>query len=489
MSAPSSTPAGPPTPSSPPATDHNNNPTNSPLLFFVALGFGVVFTNLWIIVGVKYCFRYNQRNRQLRNGEEGEPIEIGAVPRAHRRRREKKLMTIDEVNERFPLTKYKQWRSTRAEEGLPTAGGIIAPSSRATSMKNEEGVVLPVQPLSNSEADAEASKDVAASPSSPTFPLSNQTAEKDFAAQPAPAQQSNTVATTKDQKSVTEPHKHSIADDEDDDDVDQIQPTVPAELLPNPGDTCAICLDTIEDDDDVRGLSCGHAFHASCVDPWLTSRRACCPLCKADYYVPKPRNEASENDEASRTRARANMPASPPFTFLGGPASRMLPFVGNEPSSERTASLGGRTRMVLPGRFMTIVYADNADRRGYGFPQVVREPRPEGESTGRRWPRNRSRSVPNIVQAGNANNGTNATGEGDEQQTQRRGSSWRERLRSIPSLPTIPVLGGRSRSAMLGTPGESQPQQQQQPQQDVSPGQLEAGTTPAHDSTTRPTPA
>ncbi|KAI7518124.1 hypothetical protein KC317_g22969, partial [Hortaea werneckii] len=41
-------------------------PTSSPLLFFVALGFGVVFTNLWIIVGVKYCFRYNRRNQQAR---------------------------------------------------------------------------------------------------------------------------------------------------------------------------------------------------------------------------------------------------------------------------------------------------------------------------------------------------------------------------------------------------------------------------------------
>jgi hypothetical protein len=27
--------------------NNNNGPTSSPLLFFVALGFGVVFTNLW----------------------------------------------------------------------------------------------------------------------------------------------------------------------------------------------------------------------------------------------------------------------------------------------------------------------------------------------------------------------------------------------------------------------------------------------------------
>merc|ERR1712072_87243 len=67
-------------------TQSNSNPggpTSSPLLFFVALGFGVVFTNLWIIVGVKYCFRYNARNRAIRNGEnpDGEPIDLGTMTR------------------------------------------------------------------------------------------------------------------------------------------------------------------------------------------------------------------------------------------------------------------------------------------------------------------------------------------------------------------------------------------------------------------------
>lgn len=48
--------------------------------------------------------------------------------------------------------------------------------------------------------------------------------------------------------------------------------------------TCAICLETFEEEDIVRGLICGHVFHAECVDPWLIRRRACCAICKRDYY-------------------------------------------------------------------------------------------------------------------------------------------------------------------------------------------------------------
>lgn len=95
-----------------------------------------------IIVGVKYCFRYNQRNRQLRNEETGEPIDLVTLPRTHRRRREKKLMTMDEVNSRFPLTKYKAWRSTRANASIPTAEVISTADSSLHSPNIKNGTLV-----------------------------------------------------------------------------------------------------------------------------------------------------------------------------------------------------------------------------------------------------------------------------------------------------------------------------------------------------------
>ncbi|KAJ9228586.1 hypothetical protein DTO169E5_9123 [Paecilomyces variotii] len=364
----------------------NSGPTNSPLLFFVALGFGVVFTNLWIIVGVKYCFRYNQRNRQMRNEGAGETIDLISVPRPHRRRREKKLMTMDEVNERFPLVKYKVWRSTRADKGLPTAGGITAPSSRPQSLKNEDGISavtvgISISPEATTSAPAGTHRRVESTSSDLSSTIEQvqhnehilvQSDEKGEAGPPihddrsfestnADARQTNTDDTANKEPRTSE-------DNED----DPIRTAIAAELLPDPGDSCAICLDLIEDDDEIRGLTCGHVFHASCVDPWLTSRRACCPLCKADYYVPKPRpagTEGGQEDARHRRRVhgRTNAPTQPQAVFVGGRVNLFRPRVvlpsrsmGPLPQGERRSPVG--TRLAAPSDNA----ADPSDTVGHG---------------------------------------------------------------------------------------------------------------------------
>ena len=286
--------------------------------------------------------------RQLEEEHE-EAIDMTVMPRAHRRRREKKLMSSDEVNERFPLMKYKAWTTTRAEKGLPTAGGVAAPSaSRAASLRNADGAI----PMTRKSAEEQRSQ----------TPATDRRDSEDIKSSPEPNQQPEDHLESKEIEATAVDHEekvdaednhparnpatdeshndtHDAEEEEADDDLedDQIQMAVPTEMLANPGDSCAICLDTLEDDDDVRGLTCGHAFHASCLDPWLTSRRACCPLCKADYYVPKPRPEGEAVAEADRQAGR-------------GPGSSR-PDVLPPPQHAFMGRRDGRARLLFPGRF------------------------------------------------------------------------------------------------------------------------------------------
>ncbi|RDW73237.1 hypothetical protein BP6252_07144 [Coleophoma cylindrospora] len=384
----------------------SSGPTSSPLLFFVALGFGVVFTNLWIIVGVKYCFRYNARNRALRAGEDGEITLENMPTRPHRRRREKKLMSMDEVNERFPLVKYKAWVASRAREGLSTSGGVTAPPSRAGSVRDVDMTEVPSSPV-----DAKHSLD--------------RTADKDRKSMDANATEKvhdSGLETLKEIQTTTSTVDQQHADGSDDED-DHIHTAVPPELLTNPGDSCAICIDTLEDDDDIRGLTCGHAFHAGCLDPWLTSRRACCPLCKADYYTPKPRPERTAEQEAAeaaqRRSGRTNMPQPPHSAWTG---------------------IRGSPRLMLPARFMSPATAPS-------------------ENTGReRNPRStRSRRQPDSIPQ-TAASATDAPASGASESAP--ASRWR--VRNPFSGVALPRLPGRRE----GTATDAT---------EPSPAQLEAG--------------
>jgi hypothetical protein len=246
-------------------------------------------------------------------------------------------MTMDEVNERFPLIKYKAWRASREANGLSTAGGVSAVPSRAPSIPNP---------------------DTQESASSP--PTTLEMAQQQHATASATDPSSAASAKLPLEKTQTVASSVNGQDHDSEDEDDPISTAAPPELVAPPGDTCAICIDNLEDDDDVRGLSCGHAYHAACLDPWLTSRRACCPLCKADYYVPKPR-AADDADDTGRRERGMRLPQSPAAAWIG---------IGG-----RRTGTADRRRMILGPRFLIV--EPRTDQNG--LPQVAPRSSAPGE--------------------------------------------------------------------------------------------------------------
>lgn len=226
-------------------------------------------------------------------------------------------MSMEEVNERFPLTKYKAWRAAREKQGLSTAGGVdmntANAASRPASVRDADGTI-------ESSRDRTADENRPPNDQSPAD-VAQASTQRELGSvedrEKAQAQENEALARTQTTAStITRDPKTNQTDGNDEDEDDPINAAVPAEMLNTPGDACAICIDTIEEDDDIRGLTCGHAFHAGCLDPWLTSRRACCPLCKADFYVQKPRPEGEE-------RGRGRTPQHPQPAWI---AERGFPF-------------------------------------------------------------------------------------------------------------------------------------------------------------------
>lgn len=287
-------------------------------------------------------------------------------------------MTMDEVNDKFPMMKYKAWVSGRAREGLPTAGGIDASASRPASVHDADGILPDISGNEQTSADdrshSHTMSGIAANTTGPdqvagtgTGAAENndnekreETERRESTERPPFPERGQPSNADNDGRGVQR------VESNDDDDDEHIDAALPPECLQAPGDSCAICIDTLEDDDDVRGLTCGHAFHAGCVDPWLTSRRACCPLCKADYYTPKPRpnpeGQEGQNNATTfdpRANSRLNLPGS----------------LANVFRSHRNNQQAPNTVLRLPGNFRQN-RGDTAGQRMGNAQQVVATPAP-----------------------------------------------------------------------------------------------------------------
>lgn len=306
----SSTPTPTPTPSS---TPNYRTSSSTPYLFFIALGIGVVFTNIWLIIGIRYYFRRrrnaaffdpSQQSQDMSgNNNNGQFVYQGNgiyLQQVRRRRAPRKLLTLDQLDALFPIRKYRDWAAQQKQHGLPTEGGISTSAAQAL----EKSLVQ--QNTESTELDA---------------PNTSHTSENcDAAAKSPPLTESAEVAPATTLSDDEEEHRHFTPDES--------------------GDTCAICIDALEPDDDIRGLECHHVFHADCITPWLTTRRALCPLCKRDYFQgPSDEQEGAAEHEGAATAVPEN--ASP------STAGRASPTAMQRGRRRLSNSSAGTTRHVI----------------------------------------------------------------------------------------------------------------------------------------------
>lgn len=64
--------------------------------------------------------------------------------------------------------------------------------------------------------------------------------------------------------------------------------------------SCAICLDFLEEADQIRELSCGHVYHAKCLNLWVERGHHDCPLCKYDILKLRQQEEEERRQEGEQ---------------------------------------------------------------------------------------------------------------------------------------------------------------------------------------------
>lgn len=240
--------------------------TNTVRSLIAVIAVIITFLPFSAFMGIRYCCRRHRNPNQQQQQQQQNRAQVIRNYRGSSRKKKPKLMSIEQVDESFPITTFKNATTELDEQ-----------RQRLNDNSNDEA-----------NNDSYEMKEY-------TTPTDGDNTESSFNNGPDLEEQ-NHVSDTDDEDKISNTH-------------DDVVPFDPVDS----DDTCAICIETMDDMDSVRLLTCGHIFHSECIDPWLTVRRACCPLCKADYYVPKP---ADENDEQGQGQQQGQQNNNQPTSIL-----------------------------------------------------------------------------------------------------------------------------------------------------------------------------
>lgn len=223
------------------------------------------------------------------------------IRRARRRRRytKKRRLTETEVDHLFPVRTYRDWLDGGAERDADDRD-IHA----MLKEENDEELVesTPEAPATenspNSEEPGNAAAAAAAAAANETD-ASEKTAEKPVESQTEDISKSANAAG----ENVAPAEAVGSSSNSE---MDLGSPNSCNYDIHFDSGTCAICIDAFEPSDQVRGLICGHVFHQDCLDPWLTKRKACCPMCKRDYYLKRPNANGGGGEDAENVEDNEN---------------------------------------------------------------------------------------------------------------------------------------------------------------------------------------
>ncbi|ESQ38891.1 hypothetical protein EUTSA_v10001823mg [Eutrema salsugineum] len=155
----------------------------------------------------------------------------------------------------------------------------------------------------------------------------------------------------------------------------------------NGGVECAICLNEFENEETLRLMTpCSHAFHADCIDVWLSSRSTC-PVCRANL-APKPGSDQSliypfirphinQDIDLETGNARRSVLESPDMRLLEGLTWSSNNKTNRPPRSRSTGSSNWRiTEILFPRSHSTghslVPLGENLDRFTLQLPEEVR---------------------------------------------------------------------------------------------------------------------